>query len=126
MHDSARVNGFEPAREFERDEPRDARFDPNLAQRRSEIGPVDVLLAYVAASTPPEAIVYGDHVLVLDAAGRLRLAFESRDELGVVGALAPQRFEHDGAIERGLAGEEDDPHAAAPDLALDLVATDCL
>jgi hypothetical protein len=70
--------------------------------------------------------VHRDDILVLDAAGCLCLSLESRCEPGIFCALAPQRFQNDGAIERGLASEEDDPHATAPDLAFDLVTTDRL
>ena len=54
----------------------------------------------------------------------LRFADESLGQGGVAGVEGPELLERDVAAEVGLAGEVHHRHAAAPDLAHDLVAAD--
>ena len=64
-------------------------------------------------------------VRVRELGHRARLSLQPRASLAVV-ARALDQLERDDAIEFGVAGRVDDPHAAGPELALQLVATHAL
>ena len=73
-----------------------------------------------------EVVVDGDDVRVAQRAGHARLAQEALRERGIGRVERPELLERDEAVQVGLAGEVDQGHAAAADLAEDLVAPDRL
>ena len=72
-----------------------------------------------------EVLVHGDDVRVVERPRQPRLAQEPMGELGRARVEPAQLLERDLAVEVGLPREVDDRHAAAADLAQDLIATDC-
>jgi len=70
--------------------------------------------------------VDGDDVRVAQRAGDPRLAQEALRERGVRGVERPELLECDEAVEVGLPCEVHQRHAAAAELAEDLIAADCL
>ena len=71
-----------------------------------------------------EVLVHGDDVGVVERAGEPRLAQEAMGELGRPGVEGAELLQRDLAVEVGLHRDVHDGHAAAPDLAQDLVAAD--
>ena len=73
-----------------------------------------------------EVVVHGDDVRVAQRPGDARLAQEALGERGVGRVEGRELLQRDEAVEVGLPGEVDHGHAAAADLAEDLVAADRL
>ena len=67
-------------------------------------------------------VVDVDDVGVAEVGGRLGLAAEALDEVGVDGELGEQHLDRHLAVEQQVAGEEHVGHTAAPDPLVDLVA----
>ena len=97
-----------------------------LPDERPQRAALDVLHRDVRRAVVLEVVVHGDDVRMAQRAGHARLAQEALRERGVGGVERRQLLERDEAVEVGLAGEVDHRHAAAPDLAEDLVAADGL
>ena len=60
-----------------------------------------------------------DDVRVREPGRRARFPQKSLAQIVLLGERSGQELDRDGAIERDVAREEDDPHAAAPELALE-------
>ena len=73
-----------------------------------------------------EAVVDGHDVVVVDARGGARFAFEAAGEVGLLGQVAPDLLEDDVAIERRLSGAQDDAHAPLGELLLDDIVAEGL
>ena len=81
-------------------------------------------IAMYGAPVLLEEVVDGDDVRVGERARDARLRTNRRAADGSERVEQPQLLERDVALEVGLAGEVDDRHPAAADLAHDLVAVD--
>ena len=94
-----------------------------LERRMSaERAAVDVLHGDEVGAGVPAPVVDADDVRVAEVGGRLRLAPEALDEVGVDGELGEQHLDRDLAVEQAVAPEEHVGHAAAPDALAQLVA----
>src|SRR6516225_1435772 len=71
-----------------------------------------------------EVLVHGDDVRVVQGAGQPRLAQESVRELRGIRVEAAELLERDLPVQVRLVGGIDDRHAAATDLAQDLISAD--
>ena len=99
------------------------RHVPDVRPQRAAL---DVLHRDVRRAVVLEVVVHGDDVRMAQRAGDARLAQEALRERGVRRVERRQLLERDEAVEVGLAREVDHRHAAAADLAEDLVAADRL
>ena len=99
------------------------RHPPDVRAQRAAL---DVLHRDVRRAVVLEVVVDRDDVRVAQRAGDARLAQEALGERRVGRVERAELLERDEAVEVGLAGEVHHRHAAAADLAEDLVAADCL
>ena len=97
---------------------------PQRAHVRAQRAAAQVLHRDVRRAVGDERLVDHDDVRVRQRAGDVRLAQEALDQRRVLGAERGQLLERDQTLEVGLAREKDGRHAAASELAQDLVAAD--
>ena len=98
-----------------------------LAQEGGQGAALDQLHGKVGAAVAKGAqLVHRDDPGVLQLAADLGLLDEPADEVGLVAVLLQQHLDGQVAAEVGVAALEDGPHAAAGDLAEELVAVTAL
>ena len=98
----------------------------HLADVRAQRAALDVLHRDVRRAVVLEVVVHGDDVRMAQRAGHARLAQEALGERRVGGVEGAQLLERDEAVQVGLARQVHERHAAAPQLAQDLVSADGL
>ena len=92
------------------------------AQDVGERAPVDVLHGDEVGRGVLAPVEHVDDVRVVEVGGRLGLAAEALDEVGVDGELGEQHLDRHLAIEQAVVAEEHVGHPAAPDALQQLVA----
>ena len=93
---------------------------------RPQRAPLDVLHRDVRRPVVLEVVVHGHDVRVAERTGHARLAHEPLRERGVGRVEGSELLQRDEPVQVALAREVDRRHAAAPQLAEDLVAADRL
>ena len=93
---------------------------------RPQRAPLDVLHRDVRRPVVLEVVVHGHDVRVAERTGHARLAHEPLRERGVGRVEGSELLQRDEPVQVALAREVDRRHAAAPELAEDLVAADRL
>ena len=125
MHDAGAVRRVERARHVQHDPP-DAigREAPVVAHLGGEVVPVDEAHRDEERPVLLARLVDGDDVGVLEGGRHARLALEALAELRVGRELGHDDLERHTAAQATVDREVDHAHAAAPDLALDVVGAE--
>ena len=127
MHEAVGVNLLEPPREFESHEcPRTRRKTPGRSEGGSEVHAFDVFLGDERLPPPFEAVVYGDHIRMVDRTRRAGFAPETLLAGLVAHEFSPQRLQHHVPVECRLVCPVHDSHAALSEFTLDRVVLDRL
>ena len=125
MHDARAMGGVERAGHL-RDDAAEAvgRDAPVVAHLGGEVAAVDEAHGDEQRAVLLAGLVDGHDVRMLERRRHARLALEALAELRVGGELGDDDLQRDAPTEPPIGGEVDDAHAAAPDLALDVVGAE--
>ena len=122
VHDVLLLGGGEAGEEVVQDH--DHLLGPQLAHVRAQRAAAQVLHRDVRRALGEERLIDDDDVRVAERAGDVRLAQEALDQLRILGAERRQLLERHQPLQIGLARQVDRGHAAAAQLAQNLVSTD--